>query len=133
MADKDLQLVLVTPEKTLLNEQVEALSFPLQDGQIGILPGRAPMVGRVGYGELSYRTPGSNESTSYYVDGGFVQVKEGTVSLLTNRALKPEEIDTAEADKELAEASALKPSSDREINARLEAQERARKMKSIAK
>ncbi|HSG70372.1 MAG TPA: F0F1 ATP synthase subunit epsilon, partial [Planctomycetaceae bacterium] len=45
MADKTLQLVLVTPEKTLLDVPTESLSFPLFDGQIGILPSRAPMVG----------------------------------------------------------------------------------------
>jgi len=132
MADRDIQLVLVTPEKTLLDEKVEALSFPLHDGQIGVLPGRAPMVGRLGFGELNFRTL-AGETVSYYVDGGFVQVKAGVVSLLTNRALKPEEIDVAEADKDLAEANARTAASDREIDARLEAQERARKMKAMAK
>ena len=38
MADKTLQLVLVTPETTLLDEPVQALRFPLFDGQAGILP-----------------------------------------------------------------------------------------------
>ena len=50
--NQQLRIVLVTPESTLLDEPVEALRFPLYDGQIGILPGRAPLVGRLGYGEL---------------------------------------------------------------------------------
>ncbi len=41
MADQ-LRLVVVTPEKPLLDESVTALRFPLYDGQIGVLPGRAP-------------------------------------------------------------------------------------------
>ena len=78
MAGKTLQLVLVTPETTLLNEPVQALRFPLFDGQAGILPGRAPVVGRLGYGEL--RVTGSDgENRSFYVDGGFVQVKGSVV------------------------------------------------------
>jgi F0F1-type ATP synthase epsilon subunit len=44
IAASSLQLVLVTPEKTLLNEPVAALRFPLYDGQIGILPGRLPLI-----------------------------------------------------------------------------------------
>ena len=52
MPGQSLRFVLVTPEVTLLDEPVAALRFPLHDGQIGILPGRAPMIGRLGYGEL---------------------------------------------------------------------------------
>lgn len=47
-----LQLVLVTPETTLLDEPVAGLRFPLYDGMFGVLPGRAPAVGRLGFGEL---------------------------------------------------------------------------------
>jgi len=52
MAAQSLRLVLVTPETTIFDELLAALRFPLHDGQIGILPGRAPMIGRLGYGEL---------------------------------------------------------------------------------
>ena len=48
MADSALQLVLGTPETTLVDAPVRSLQFPLYDGQIGVLPGRAPVVGRLG-------------------------------------------------------------------------------------
>lgn len=42
-----LRLIVVTPERTLLDEPVAALRFPLYDGDIGILPGRIPLIGRL--------------------------------------------------------------------------------------
>ena len=99
MATTNLRLVLVTPETTLLDEPVEALRFPLYDGQIGILPGRAPLVGRLGYGELQITTAAGKKS--YFIDGGFVQVKQGAVSLLTNRAQVAAGLDARQAEDEL--------------------------------
>ena len=49
---KQLQVVVVTPEKTLLDETVDFVALPLYDGELGVLPGRAPLIGRLGYGEL---------------------------------------------------------------------------------
>src|SRR5437667_6660047 len=105
MAHKPLRLVLVTPETTLLDEPVESLRFPLFDGQIGILPGRAPLVGRLGYGELKATTAAGEKS--FFIDGGFVQVKGSVVSILTARAIPPKEIRRADAEEALKKASAL--------------------------
>jgi F-type H+-transporting ATPase subunit epsilon len=122
----DLQLVLVTPEKTLLDEPVATLRFPLFDGQIGILPGRAPMVGRLGYGELRIRT-GSGEQ-SFYIDGGFVQVKGPTVSLLTNRAIPAGRIDADEARRLLDDAAKKPAGTDAEYAIREREFERGRRL-----
>ena len=131
MADKTLQLVLVTPETTLLDEPVQALRFPLFDGQAGILPGRAPVVGRLGYGEL--RVTGSDgENRSFYVDGGFEQVKGSVVSLLTNRAIPVDQIDSAEAKALLEKSRAIIAKGDSEIAAKDRDQERARRMLKLA-
>ncbi|MCA9042131.1 MAG: F0F1 ATP synthase subunit epsilon [Planctomycetaceae bacterium] len=132
MATSEIRLVLVTPEKTLLDAPVTKLQFPLIDGQIGILPGRAPMVGRLGYGLLSFKSEAGQE-VIYYIDGGFVQVKGSEVSLLTSRAIKPENIDVSAADSELQEAIGRKAVGDAEIKARFSDQERARQMKVVAK
>ncbi|MEZ6049141.1 MAG: F0F1 ATP synthase subunit epsilon [Planctomycetaceae bacterium] len=131
MATNEIRLVLVTPEKTLMDAPVTALQFPLIDGQIGILPGRAPMVGRLGYGALSFKS-NKGEEVIYYIDGGFVQVKGSEVSILTSRAIKPENIDVAAADAELSEALTRAASGDAAIKARFEDQERARQMKAVA-
>ncbi len=122
----EFQFVLVTPEKTLFDEPVEALRFPLFDGQIGILPGRAPMVGRLGYGELKITSSGGRRS--YYIDGGFVQVKGSVVSILTNRSIPTDEIDPEQAQQLLNQTIVQVPTSDVEFANRDRDQERARRM-----
>ena len=111
----DLRIVLVTPETTLLDEKVEALRFPLYDGQIGILPGRAPLVGRLGYGELRIKT--TTGMQSYFVDGGFVQVKENVVSLLTDSAQLAGTLDPKQAENELHSVQHRHPKNDAEFAA----------------
>ncbi len=102
IAANAIQLTVVTPETTLLDEQAAVLQFPLEDGQIGILPGRAPMVGRLGIGELLVTT--SESSIRYFVDGGFVQVKGQSVTLLTNQASRLDEFSAADVQKDFNEA-----------------------------
>ena len=131
MADSKLQLVLVTPEKTLLDEPVQALQFPLFDGQAGILPGRAPVVGRLGFGELRI-TGADGSNRSYYLDGGFVQVKGPVVSLLTNRAIAADQIDKAEAQALLEKTRSTVAKGDIEQAVKERDQERARRMLAVA-
>ena len=102
IAANSLQLTVVTPETTLLSETALQVQFPLEDGQIGVLPNRAPLVGRMGTGELLV-TPASGK-TSYFVDGGFAQVKGDTVTLLTNDALKLDNIKRDDIQKQYEEA-----------------------------
>ena len=126
VAATQLQLVLVTPEKTVLDEPVVSLRFPLFDGQIGILPGRAPLVGRLGHGELNFT--GADGERSYFIDGGFVQVEGSVVSILTSRAIPVADIDRNEAQAQLDETLARVPTSEVEFTAKQQDQERARRM-----
>lgn len=125
-----LRLIVVTPERTLLDEPVAALRFPLYDGDIGILPGRIPLIGRLGAGELLI-TSAAGE-TSYFVDGGFVQVLGPNVTLLTNRAILSKDLSAAEAEKQLAAALARVARTDEEVAAKFAEQQRARKMLALA-
>lgn len=90
-----IQLIIVTPEKTTLDQMVDAVTVPLFDGEAGILKDHAPMIGRLGPGELRVRS-GSDEQR-YYVDGGNVQVESNVVSVLTGRSMLASEIDVAAA------------------------------------
>jgi F-type H+-transporting ATPase subunit epsilon len=125
-----LRLIVVTPERTLLDEPVAALRFPLYDGDIGILPGRIPLVGRLGTGEL--RITAAAGATSYFIDGGFAQVLGSTVTLLTNRAVPSKEISAADAEKQLVEVLARVAKTDEETTAKQVDQQRARKMLNLA-
>lgn len=104
-AIEELKCVVVTPERAVLDTTADFVVVPMHDGELGILPGRQPLIGRLGYGEL--RTVQGNTTRRYYVDGGFVQVRSDVVTLLTAKAVPTEELKEAAADAALQEA--LKP------------------------
>lgn len=123
-ADKKLQCVVVTPEKTVLEREADFLVVPLFDGELGILKDRAPLIARLGYGELRCRSAGMTER--YYVDGGFVQVRDNVISVLTSRAIPAAEIDLEQADEQLQTALGQVPTSDEGFAAKEQALARAR-------
>ncbi|MDX1968983.1 MAG: ATP synthase F1 subunit epsilon [Planctomycetaceae bacterium] len=129
--EPSLRLVIVTPEKTLLDETVSALSFPLYDGGIGILPGRLPLIGRLGTGELKITQSGGERH--FFIDGGFVQVRGGVVTLLTNNAVNAGDLSPAAAQQELDAALKVVPTTDEGFKAKSAAQQRARRKLSLAK
>ena len=126
IAATELRLVLVTPETTLLDQSVRSIQLPLFDGSMGVLPGRAPVVGRLGRGELKFEATGS--SKSYFVDGGFIQIKGSVVTLLTNRAIAADQIDEAAAQRALEVAQAMPAATDEQYAAKSAAEEAARRM-----
>ena len=132
-----LQLVLVTPETTLLDAAVTSLQVPMFDGSAGILPGHAATVGRLGAGKLTVKLAAPNEAGQselvYFVDGGFAQMKAGTVSLLTQRAVPLDQIDGEAAAEELATARQMPAVGEEAIASRQAAQDRARRMLSLSR
>jgi F-type H+-transporting ATPase subunit epsilon len=116
-----LKCVVVTPERALLDETVEFVALPMYDGELGVLPGRAALIGRLGYGELRIRQ--GQATRRFYVDGGFAQVRADEVTVLTPRALKAEEIDPTAAAQALGAAHAVQTPEDR---LKAEAQARAK-------
>jgi F-type H+-transporting ATPase subunit epsilon len=128
--DKRIQCVVVTPEKTLFDELVDFVVLPLYDGELGVLPGRAPLIGRLGYGEL--RTKTADVVRRYFVDGGFAQVRRDVVTVLTQRAVAAEELDGAAAARELEAVDNQRAVSDSEYAEHLKAVARARGMVRVA-
>ena len=101
-ANTALRCVVVTPEETVLETTADFVALPLYDGEMGVAVNHSPMIGRLGYGELRIRQ--GSETSRYYVDGGFVQVADNVVSVLTNRSLDAGLIDAEAAEKQLQEA-----------------------------
>jgi F-type H+-transporting ATPase subunit epsilon len=120
---KSLNCVVVTPERALLDETVDFVVLPMYDGELGVLPGRAPLIGRLGYGELRIRRGGHTQR--FFVDGGFAQVRANTVTVLTPRALRAEEINEAAAEQALVSTAATSTTPEAQ-EAKYKAQERAR-------
>jgi F-type H+-transporting ATPase subunit epsilon len=102
LTEQPLQCVVVTPERAVLDEQAEFVALPMLDGELGVLPGRAPLVGRLGYGELRVRR--GNETKLFFIDSGFAQVRDNVVTVLTPRALRANEIDPHSVAQKLEEA-----------------------------
>src|ERR1700712_3922538 len=97
-----LRCIVVTPERALMDQPADSVTLPMFDGELGVLPGRAPLIGRLGFGALRYRA--ADGVHHLYVDGGFVQIRDNVVTVLTSRAMKAEEIKPADAEKALAAA-----------------------------
>ena len=123
---RELHCVVVTPERALLDEPADFVALPLYDGELGVLPGRAPLIGRLGYGELRIRR--GRDTQHFFVDGGFAQVRANTVTVLTPRALPVAAINVEAVKDALATArTALSRATTPEAqDASLKAQQRAR-------
>jgi F-type H+-transporting ATPase subunit epsilon len=119
-----VRCVVVTPERTLFDQLVESVVLPLYDGELGVLPGRSPLIGRLGYGEL--RTSQHGATKRYFIDGGFAQVRDNVVTVLTARATAAEAIDTTAAARELEQAQARKAAGEPEQLEKARAVDRAR-------
>ena len=96
---KTLQCTVVTPERKAVDQAADFVALPLYDGEIGIGPDHAPLIGRLGYGEMRLRQ--NDKVSRFYVDGGFVQVVDNQVTVLTAQAIPAEQVDEAAAQQQL--------------------------------
>ncbi len=115
MADK-IQLEVITPEKVALREVVDEVVVPGVGGEFGILPDHTPLISQVQTGVLTYRL--GTDKRQMHVSGGFVEVLPDRVSVLTDVAEKPEEINVERAQRarERAEKRLAANSDDIDIN-----------------
>lgn len=99
----NLHFSLITPERTVLSQELESLSCPTPDGQITILPHHAPLISEIATGELIARS--KDGESVIFIAGGFLEVKkDGRVIALADAAEHSSEIDMKRA--EVAKARA---------------------------
>lgn len=91
MADKDLQVDIVTPERTVYSEGAEFVVVPGTEGSLGILPQHSPLVSGLNIGVLKVIKAG--KETKMAVTGGFLEVNNNKVVILANAAETSDEID----------------------------------------
>lgn len=124
---KSFRCKVITPESQLLSEPVTSVTLPLWDGLAGFLPNRAPMVAKLGVGELKIdfapqasAKAAEGGTRTYYIEEGFVQMTAGgagssgadeggaggVLTILTTKAIPAEKLTEAEARAELAAAEA---------------------------
>ena len=97
-----LQLDIVTPEKLAFSDEVDAVTLPGSEGELGVLPHHAPLVSTLGLGELRIRKGGTEES--FAIAGGFLQVLPDRVVVLAETADMASEIDLEKAQEARREA-----------------------------
>jgi F-type H+-transporting ATPase subunit epsilon len=125
-----VRCIIVTPERAVLDETAEMVIVPMFDGEFGVLQGRAPLVGRLGAGELRLKT--GDVSKRWFVEAGFVQVRANVVTVLTANARPASDITTALADEARALAEALPTSNAVERASKARARDRASGLKKVA-
>lgn len=95
MLPQSITLELVAPDRQVLRETVDSVQLPALGGEIGVLPGHAPLLTELGVGMLSYQKAGqANYAT---VIGGFAEVLADRVIVLAERSERAEEIDVTRA------------------------------------
>ena len=97
-----IHLDIVTPERLAYSDEVDAVTLPGSEGELGVLPHHAPLVSTLGVGELRIRKGGAEES--FAIVGGFLQVLPDKVVVMAETADMASEIDLEKAQEARREA-----------------------------
>lgn len=99
------QLELVSPEKLILSRAVEMAVLPAAEGEMGVLPGHAPMIVTLRGGVIAV-TEGGQVTERLFVAGGFAEVTAGRCTVLADEAVPVAQLSKAAAETRLGEAEA---------------------------
>lgn len=94
---------IATPERLLAREKAIRAQIPAKEGYIGVLPDHASLLSELGIGAMTYTTP-DDHRFSLAIRGGFVEIHNNVVRVLTDIAEKGHEIDATQAEKDLKRA-----------------------------
>jgi F-type H+-transporting ATPase subunit epsilon len=122
LAKKSFRCKLVTPTAALVDDQVKYASIPAWDGLMGVLPGRAPILARLGTGELGLEFADSDKgeggTRSFLVEDGFLKMAGDELTILAELAIPAESLTIADAEAELKAAQAAPTATTAEGKAR---------------
>ena len=124
---RDFGLEIVTPERQLVSETVEAVRAPGIAGEFGVLPGHVRLITGLGTGMVRYRVVGDDSWTELAVSSGLVEVLPGRVIILAQTAETIRELDVARAEAALERAKERleHPDDETDVDRALEALQRA--------
>ena len=115
----DFQLSIVSPAREVYQGPAKSAVLPAKDGSMGIQPNHAPMIALLGSGIVKFHTESGTES--YFLSGGFLEIKSNRVTVLADEIQKPEEIFLEDSQKELESLLATSVSGEEAIDNHLEA------------
>ena len=95
MADKNLLLEVVTPDRQVVSTDVDIVVLPGVQGQFGVLVNHIPFLSALEIGEMYYRKGGQVEHI--FLGGGFAEVTGEKVTVLVDSAERGKEIDLERA------------------------------------
>ena len=104
MASATLKLEIITPEATAYSEDVEMVTLPGAEGELGVYPNHVPLLTTLHPGELRVLKGGKESFLA--IGEGFVEITGSSVSVLTDMALTPAVIDEKAAEAAVARAQA---------------------------
>lgn len=88
-------LKVITPNKTVLQEEIEELTVNTISGQIGILPHHMPLVTSIQPGEMTLKIKGKTQH--YAITGGFLEVSKEGITILADYAIHSDQIEVDKA------------------------------------
>jgi len=98
------QLQLVTPERILIDEQVNTVEIPGRGGYFGVLAGHAPLLGALDPGILTFEG-GKSDDREFFIDGGFVEVCDNHVRVLADHAEPRQDVQAGDSEQRLKEGT----------------------------
>jgi len=121
----------VTPGRSVLECEANFVVLPAHDGEMGILRNRAPLLCKLDVGKLRIETSG--EKHVFFIDGGFAEMSDNKLTVLTAVARTPDQIDMEQAREILESARQMKVRDSESLEAREKAFKRARVQLALGK
>ena len=101
-----IKFKIVTPERTVFEDEIDQVTLPTQEGEITVLPNHIPLISVLQAGELVAKKGG--EEIAMAVSGGMVEVRSNEITILADTAERAEEIDVKRAEEAKERAEKLK-------------------------
>jgi F-type H+-transporting ATPase subunit epsilon len=126
----NVHCTIITPDRQVLDVQVTSVVLPAHDGQIGVLQNRAALLCKLGIGVV--RLGHAGQERRVFVDGGFAQVRENNVTVLTRAAMEPDQVDLKTTEAALKAAYEMRITDEASLTSRSDAIARAKSQLALA-
>ena len=110
-----VQVDIVSAEKEIFSGEAEMVFAPALLGEVGIAPGHTPMLTQLGPGEVRLQLDGADDQ-AFYISGGMLEVQPKVVTILSDTALRAEDLDEAAVLKAKEDAEKAMQESDAKVD-----------------
>lgn len=114
MSQKKLRLQIITPQRPVIDKQVDFVALPAYEGEMGVLPGHTQYIAKLNFGVLRYKE-GENEEY-FAVMGGLAEIARDVVSVFAEDAALADEINEEEEKQKAAQAKSSMSGKDPDID-----------------